>query len=99
MDLITVDCLGQADKAVTNSKNTVITTLDLGQDLTERIENVKKAIKKEKNGYLKKKIQDRLAMLSGKVGVVKVGAVSKVELKEKKDRVEDAIYATKAALQ
>jgi chaperonin GroEL len=98
MDLITVDCLGQADKAVTNSKNTVITTLDLGQDLTERIENVKKAIKKEKNGYLKKKIQDRLAMLSGKVGVVKVGAVSKVELKEKKDRVEDAIYATKAAL-
>ena len=47
---------------------------------------------------MKKKIQDRLAMLSGKVGMVKVGAASKVELKEKKDRVEDAIYATKAAL-
>ena len=47
---------------------------------------------------VKKKIQDRLAMLSGKVGMVKVGAASKVELKEKKDRVEDAIYATKAAL-
>jgi chaperonin GroEL len=98
MDLITVDCLGKAKKAVTNDKNTVITTIDLGVDLQERIENVKKAIKSEKNGYLKKKIQDRLAMLSGKVGVVKVGAASKVELKEKKDRVEDAIYATKAAL-
>jgi chaperonin GroEL len=98
MDLITIDCLGKADKAVTNSKNTVITTIDLGVDLKERIENVKKAIKKEKNPFLKKKIQDRLAMLSGKVGVVKVGADSKVELKEKKDRVEDAIYATKAAL-
>jgi len=98
MDLITVDCLGKAEKAVTNDKNTVITTIDLGEDLTDRIKNVKKAIKKEKNEFLKKKIQDRLAMLSGKVGVVKVGANSKVELKEKKDRVEDAIYATKAAL-
>jgi chaperonin GroEL len=98
MDLITIDCLGKAHKAVTNAKNTVITTIELGNDLTKRIENVKKAIKKEKNEFLKKKLQDRLAMLSGKVGVVKVGAASKVELKEKKDRVEDAIYATKAAL-
>jgi len=98
MDLITIDCLGKADKAVTNDKNTVITTIDLGEDLTERIKSVKKAIKNEKNPFLKKKVQDRLAMLSGKVGMVKVGANSKVELKEKKDRVEDAIYATKAAL-
>jgi chaperonin GroEL len=98
MDLITVDCLGKADKAVTNSKNTVITTIDLGVDLEDRIKNVKKAIKKEKNEFLQKKHKDRLAMLSGKVGMVKVGAASKVELKEKKDRVEDAIYATKAAL-
>ena len=98
MDLITVDCLGKAKKAVTNDKNTVITTIELDNDLTERIKNVKKAIKKEKNEFLKKKIQDRLAMLSGKVGMVKVGAATKVELKEKRDRVEDAIYATKAAL-
>ena len=98
MDLITIDCLGKAEKAVTDSKNTVITTIDLGNDLTERIESVKKAIKNEKNPFLKKKVKDRLAMLSGKVGMVKVGADSKVELKEKKDRVEDAIYATKAAL-
>ena len=98
MDLITIDCLGKADKCVTNDKNTVITTIDLGEDLSERIKNVKKAIKNEKNPFIKKKIQERLAMLSGKVGVIKVGADSKVELKEKRDRVEDAIYATKAAL-
>jgi len=98
MDLITVDCLGKAEKAVTNVENTVITTIDVGNDLTERIENVKKVIKNEKNPFLQKKLKTRLAMLSGKVGVVRVGASSKVELKEKKDRVEDAIYATKAAL-
>lgn len=98
MDLITVDCLGKAEKAVTDDKNTVITTIDMGVDLQERIENVKTAIKNEKNPYLKKKIEQRLAMLSGSVGVIRVGADSKIELKEKKDRVEDAIYATKAAL-
>jgi len=98
MDLITVDCLGKAEKAVTDDKNTVITTLNLDINLEERIENVKKAIKNEKNPYLKKKIEQRLAMLSGSVGIIRVGADSKIELKEKKDRVEDAIYATKAAL-
>ena len=98
MDLITINCLGKAEKCVTNDNNTVITTIDLDIDLEERIKSVKKSIKNEKNPFIKKKIQDRLAMLSGKVGVVRVGAASKVELKEKKDRVEDAIYATKAAL-
>mgnify|MGYP003638854289 CR=1 FL=1 len=96
--ITTIDCLGQAEKAVTDDKNTVITTIDLDIDLQERIKNVKKAIKNEKNPYLKKKIEQRLAMLSGSVGVIRVGADSKVELKEKKYRVEDAIYATKAAL-
>ena len=52
----------------------------------------------KKNGYIKKKLEQRLSMLSGSVGIIRVGADSKVELKEKRDRVEDAIYATKAAL-
>ena len=63
-----------------------------------RIEDVIKKISEEKNGFVKKKLEDRLAMLSGSVGIIRVGAGSKVELKEKKDRVEDAIHATKAAL-
>ena len=71
-----------------------------GDELQERIKSIQKLIDKEdKNPFLKKKHQQRLAMLSGSVGMVKVGANSKVEMKEKKDRVEDAIYATKAALQ
>ena len=98
LDLIDVDCLGKAEKSVTDDKNTVITTYEIVDDLKERVKDVKKAIKKEKNGFLKKKLEDRLAMLTGSVGIVRVGANSKVELKEKKDRVEDAIYATKAAL-
>jgi chaperonin GroEL len=98
LDLIDVDCLGKCEKSVTDDKNTVITTYDVGNDLEERIKEVKKTIKNEKNGFLKKKQEDRLAMLTGSVGIVKIGANSKVELKEKKDRAEDAIYATKAAL-
>ena len=67
--------------------------------MQNRIKKVEKLIKNEKDPFLKEKLQQRLSMLSGSVGVVMVGANSKVELKEKKDRVEDAIYATKAALQ
>jgi len=98
LDGISLDVLGEAEKAVTDDKNTVITTLENTEDVTKRIEEVKKLEKKEKNNFIKKKISQRIAMLSGTVGIIKVGANSKVELKEKKDRVEDAIYATKAAL-
>ena len=99
LDGISLDVLGEVEKSVTDNKNTVITTLETTKDVSERIKQVEKLKKKEKNGFLKKKIEQRLAMLSGSVGIVRVGADSKVELKEKKDRVEDAIYATKAALQ
>ena len=99
LDLITVDCLGEAYTAVTDSKNTVLTIDAPEEELEERIKSIQKLIDKEdKNPFIKKKHQQRLAMLSGSVGIIKVGADSKVELKEKKDRVEDAIYATKAAL-
>ena len=59
---------------------------------------IKAAVDQYNKFWRKKKQEDRLAMLTGSVGIVKVGANSKVELKEKKDRAEDAIYATKAAL-
>jgi len=98
LDLIDVDCLGKCEKSVTDDKNTVLTTYDVADSLDERIEEVKKIIKNEKHAFFKKKHEDRLAMLTGSVGIVRVGANSKVELKEKKDRAEDAIYATKAAL-
>ena len=97
LDGITLDILGEAEYAATDSNNTVITTLE-EVDVEDRIDQVAKLIADEKSGFLKKKLEERLSMLSGSVGIIKVGADSKVELKEKKDRVEDAIYATKAAL-
>ena len=99
LDLITIDALGEAEYSSTDQKNTVITTIEeLGEDVENRIDQVAKLVAEEKNGFIKKKLEQRLSMLSGSVGIIKVGADSKVELKEKKDRVEDAIYATKAAL-
>ena len=98
LDAITLDVLGEAEKAVTDDKNTIITLEEAVEGVAERVKEVKKLHKKEKNGFIKKKIEQRIAMLSGSVGIIKVGAGSKLELKEKKDRVEDAIYATKAAI-
>jgi len=99
LDLITVDCLGEVYTAITDDKNTVLTIDTPEDEMEERIKSVKKTIDKwDKNPFIQKKHRQRLAMLSGSVGMIKVGADSKVELKEKKDRVEDAIYATKAAL-
>jgi len=99
LDLIDIDCLGEAYTSVTDDKSTVLTIDTPEDEMKERIESIKKTIDKwEKNPFIQKKHQQRLAMLSGSVGIVKVGANSKVEMKEKKDRVEDAIYATKAAL-
>tara|TARA_R100000278_G_scaffold101140_2_gene77699 strand:- start:328 stop:1887 length:1560 start_codon:yes stop_codon:yes gene_type:complete len=99
LDLIQPDCLGEVVKSVTDNRTTVLTTGVKPANLDERVNDVKKSIKKEKNAFVKDKLQDRLAMLTGSVGVIKVGANSKVALNEKKARVEDAIYATKAALQ
>ena len=100
INMITPDHLGEAEYCVTDTKGTVLTIDDENsEDLEERIKQVNKLIKKEKDGFMKTMLEARLSMLSGSVGVVKVGADSKVELKEKRDRVEDAIHATKAALQ
>jgi len=99
LDLIDPSVLGEALKSVTDAKNTVLTVKEISELAKERVELVEKKMQEEQNPFLKKKLEQRLAMLSGSVGVIKVGANSKVELKEKKDRVEDAIYATKAALQ
>ena len=99
LDLIDPSVLGSAAKSVTNSTHTV---LQMEQEhfteLQDRINDVREKIKKETNGFLKTKLEQRLSMLTGKVGIVYVGADSQVELKEKKDRVEDAIYAVQAAL-
>ena len=98
LDLIKPEHLGEAEFSVTDSRNTVITLEGMTDGIENRIDELNNKLAKEKNGFIKKKLEQRLAMLSGSVGIIKVGAGSKIELKEKKDRVEDAIYATKAAL-
>tara|TARA_R110000796_G_scaffold205447_1_gene321447 strand:+ start:304 stop:1872 length:1569 start_codon:yes stop_codon:yes gene_type:complete len=99
LDAMQPEDLGEAEYATTDDRNTVITTIEETEtNVAERINHVAKLVSDEKNGFIKKKLEQRLSMLSGSVGIIKVGANSKVELKEKKDRVEDAIYATKAAL-
>ena len=98
LDLIDETFLGEAIKVVTDDNNTVITVGEQTEDIKVRIEQIEEQLKDEQNPYLQKKLEQRRAMLSGSVGIIKVGADSKVELKEKKDRIEDAIYAVKAAL-
>ena len=97
LDLIDPSVLGEAIKAVTDDKNTVLQVEPNVELLEERIKGVKDKLKDETNPFFRKKLEQRLSMLSGKVGIIRVGADSAVELKEKKDRIEDAIYATKAA--
>ena len=98
LDLMKPEHLGEAEFSITDDKNTVITLEGMTDGIENRIDELNNKLAKEKNGFIKKKLEQRLATLSGSVGIIKVGAGSKVELKEKKDRVEDAIYATKAAL-
>ena len=96
LDLINPDVLGSVKKSVTDEKSTVL-QIENSVDVKARVEEVTKSIETETNPFFKKKLEQRLSMLTGKVGIIYVGADSEVELKEKKDRVEDAIHATKAA--
>ena len=98
LEIMQPSVLGKVNKSVTDEKGTTLTVGFKADGLKERIASVKKLITKEKDPYIKEKIKQRLAMLNGSVGMIYVGANSKIELKEKKDRVEDAIYATHAAL-
>ncbi|HOE74838.1 MAG TPA: chaperonin GroEL [bacterium] len=99
-DQVTVSMLGSARKVVADKDKTTI--IDGGGDspqVKKRVEALRVQIEKTDNEFDREKLQERLAKLSGGVGVIKVGAASEVELKEKKHRIEDAVSATKAALE
>ena len=98
MDLIQPEHLGSCIKATSDQVETIIQVDEIPKEVEELIENIKGQIKDTKNSHLIIKHEKRLARLSAKVAIVKVGANSEVELKEKRDRVEDAICATKAAI-
>jgi chaperonin GroEL len=98
VDLITPDMLGECDSAVSDSKSTVLKISNISEVAKERIKSIEDQINTNAPGLKTEKLQERLGVLSGNVAVITVGANSDVELKEKKDRVDDAIHATKAAI-
>mgnify|MGYP001415629970 CR=1 FL=1 len=100
LESITLDDLGTCKKVVTDKDNTTI--VDGGGDketITNRINEIRVHIEKTQSDYDREKLQERLAKLSGGVAVLNVGAATEVEMKEKKDRVDDALHATRAAVE
>ena len=100
LDQTTLEMLGTCDKIVVNKDNTTIVNgAGDKQRIADRVAQIKNEIANTKSSYDKEKLQERLAKLSGGVAVLYVGANSEVEMKEKKDRVDDALCATRAAIE
>jgi chaperonin GroEL len=96
----TLDLLGQARKVmITKDDTTLVEGAGGEDDIKGRINQIKAEIEKTDSDYDREKLQERLARLSGGVAVIKVGAATEVELKEKKHRIEDAVQSTKAAVE
>jgi len=95
----TMDMLGSADKVTVNKENTTIVNgAGAKENIAERVAQIRAQIETTKSQYDKEKLQERLAKLAGGVAVLYIGAPSEVEMKEKKDRVDDALSATRAAV-
>jgi len=96
----TISYLGTAKKVVIDKDNTTIVEgAGKTEDIKKRINEIKAQIEKTTSDYDKEKLQERLAKLSGGVAVLKIGASTEIEMKEKKARVEDALHATRAAVE
>jgi len=98
INMIQPDHLGTCLKSVTSHEDTILQINESTEEVKQVIKDIKEKLLKEKNPNKLVKLEKRLAMLSAKIAIVKVGANSEIELKEKTDRVEDAICATKAAI-
>jgi chaperonin GroEL len=100
LEQTTLDMLGQAEKITVDKENTTIVNGAGAQEaIAARVSQIKKQIETTTSDYDREKLQERLAKLAGGVAVIYVGAASEVEMKEKKDRVDDALSATRAAVE
>jgi chaperonin GroEL len=100
LEKVTLNDLGEAKKVVIAKENTTI--IDGGgkaTDIAARVESIRKQVEDASSDYDKEKLQERVAKLSGGVALIKVGAATEIEMKEKKARVEDALHATRAAVE
>ena len=100
LESVTVDMLGRAKKVVVDKDNTtVVEGLGKSADIKARVEQIKRQIEETTSDYDREKLQERLAKLAGGVALIKVGAATEAAMKEKKDRVDDALHATRAAVE
>ena len=100
LEQATLEMLGTAEKVtITKDNTTIVNGAGSKENIQERVNQIKAQIKTTTSDYDKEKLQERLAKLSGGVAVLYVGAASEVEMKEKKDRVDDALCATRAAIE
>ncbi len=100
LEKATLDDLGKAKKIVVEKENTtIIDGAGKTAEIKARIEQIQQQIEEATSDYDREKLQERVAKLSGGVAVIKVGAATEVEMKEKKARVEDALHATRAAVE
>ncbi len=100
LEKATIDDLGQARKVqVTKENTTVIDGAGRGEEIEARVNQIRAQIEETSSDYDREKLQERVAKLAGGVAVIKVGAATEVEMKEKKARVEDALHATRAAVE
>lgn len=99
LESATIDMLGRAEKVTVNKENTTIVNgMGDKEAIAARVAQIKAQIEKTTSDYDREKLQERLAKLAGGVAVLYIGAASEVEMKEKKDRVDDALSATRAAI-
>ncbi len=100
LEQATIEMLGSAEKVtITKDNTTIVGGKGAKENIQDRVNQIKNEIANSKSSYDKEKLQERLAKLSGGVAVLYVGAASEVEMKEKKDRVDDALCATRAAIE
>jgi chaperonin GroEL len=100
LESVTLNMLGRAKKVIIEKeKTTIINGAGKKADIESRISQIKAQIEETTSDYDKEKLQERLAKLAGGVAVIRVGGATEIEVKEKKDRVEDALNATRAAVQ
>jgi chaperonin GroEL len=100
LEKATLNDLGEAKKIVVEKENTtIIDGAGKNADIKARVESIRQQIEEATSDYDKEKLQERVAKLSGGVAVIKVGAATEIEMKEKKARVEDALHATRAAVE
>ena len=97
LDLIGPEVLGQAEKAISDTEGTTLTFDEVPEELQERIDYLRNTLDDEENNILARHLEKRLSLLTGGVAIINVGAETEVELKEKQDRVDDAVQAVKAA--